>query len=132
MLDVLRANRGKNFVARITNPGDWPVVQNPDGSYSSHRMSSAEGDGRGYAFPTLFYNKETNSLYKPENPMAEARKTGEFIEFPNPQAAERFAEGTRQKGTGLLPAIRSQPPFAAGRCAELAPCCPVLAKTLRQ
>lgn len=114
MLDVLRANREKNFVARVTNPGDWPVVQNPDGSYSSHRMSSAEGDGRGYAFPTLFYDKGTNALYQPENPMAEARRTGEFIEFPNPQAAERFAEGGYKAGmgTGLLPQIRaaSQPP----------------------
>lgn len=114
MLATLQANREKNFVQRVTNPGDWPVVQNPDGSYSSHRMSSAEADGKGYAFPTLFYDKNTNSLYKPENPVAEAKKTGEFIEFPNPETAEKFAEGGYKAGmgTGLLPQIRaaSQPP----------------------
>lgn len=118
MLATLQANREKNFVQRVTNPGDWPIVQNPDGSYSSHRMSSAEGDGRGYAFPTLFYDKATNALYQPPNPMAEAKRTGEFIEFPNPEAAERFAEGGYKAGlgTGLLPQIRaaSQPPDLLG------------------
>ena len=114
MLATLQANKEKNFVQRITNPGDWPVVQNPDGSYSSHRMGSAEVNGRNIAFPTLTYNPQTNALMAPQNPVREAMRTGEYIEFPNPEAAERFAEGGYKTGlgTGLLPQIRaaSQPP----------------------
>lgn len=104
MRNVLRANSGKNFVQRITNASDWPVMQNPGGSYSSHRMASAESDGRGYAFPTLFYDKGTNALYQPQDPMAEARRTREFIEFPDPAAAERFAANGYKVGmdTGLM------------------------------
>ena len=104
MRQTLRANSGKNFVQRITNASDWPTVANPDGSYSSHRMASAEGGGQGYAFPTLFYDKGPNALDQPQDPMSEARKTGEFIEFPDPAAAERFAEGGYKVGmdTGLM------------------------------
>lgn len=46
MQETLRANNEKNFVQRILNAGDWPVMQNPDESYSSHRMMSGEVDGR--------------------------------------------------------------------------------------
>jgi hypothetical protein len=48
--ETLRANRGKNFVQRITNVSDWPVMKNPDGSYSTHRMANSDN----YAYPTLF------------------------------------------------------------------------------
>jgi hypothetical protein len=67
-------------------------------------MSSAESGGRGYAFPTLFYDKNTNALYEPQDPYREARKTGEFIEFPDPAAAERFAANRYKVGmdTGLM------------------------------
>ena len=109
MMAVLQANKDKNFVQRITNAADWPVMQNPDGSYSSHRMGSAEADGKGYAFPTLFYDKATNALYQPPNPVAEAKRTGEFIEFPDSAAAEKFANNSYKVGlnTGLMPQMRA-------------------------
>lgn len=101
---VLEANKGKNFVQRILNASDWPTVENPGGGYSSHRMASGESDGRGVAFPTLFYDKNTNALYEPQDPVSEARKTGEYIEFGSPEEAEKFASGAYKVGldTGLM------------------------------
>lgn len=112
IMGVLRGNSQKNFVQRVTNAGDWPVMKNPDGSYSSHRMSSAEVDGRNIAFPTLFYDKGSNALYGPSDPVAEAMKTGEYIDFPDPAAAERFAANGYKVGmnTGLMQQMREQPP----------------------
>ena len=66
---VLQANKGKNFVQRILNASDWPTVANPGGSSSTHRMMNADN----YAYPSLFYNKDTNALYAPENPIQEAK-----------------------------------------------------------
>jgi hypothetical protein len=105
---VLQANREKNFVQRITNASDWPVIQNPDGSYSSHRMGSAEVGGRNIAFPTLVYDPSTNALRAPADPVAEAIRSREYIEFPTPAAAERFASGGYKAGlnTGLMPQMR--------------------------
>jgi hypothetical protein len=78
-------------------------------------MASAESDGRGYAFPTLFYSKDTNALYKPQDPMAEAKKTGDFIEFPDPAAAERFANNEYKVGmdTGLMQQMVNPDPGVA-------------------
>jgi hypothetical protein len=104
MRQVLQANKGKNFVQRITNASDWPVVQNPDGGYSSHRMGSAEVGGRNIAFPTLTYDKGANALRAPADPVREAMQTGEYIEFPSPEEAEKFAAGGYKAGmdTGLM------------------------------
>jgi hypothetical protein len=115
MRRVLAANRDKNFVQRITNASDWPVTENPGGGYSSHRMANTEAGGKGYAYPTLFYNKDTNALYEPQDPMAEAKKTGDFIEFPDPAAAERFASNEYKVGmdTGLMQQmVRPEPSVA--------------------
>lgn len=111
MRQTLKANAGKNFVQRITNASDWPVMENPGGGYSSHRMANAGN----YAYPTLFYSKDTNALYAPEDPGAEARKTGEFIEFPDPEAAAKFAENQYKVGmdTGLMQQmVRPEPGVA--------------------
>ena len=109
MQAVLQANREKNFVQRITNPGDWPVVQNPEGGYSSHRMGSAEVGGRNIVFPTLVYDPSTNALRAPADPVAEAIRSREYIEFPTPAAAGRFASGGYKAGlnTGLMPQMRA-------------------------
>lgn len=109
---ILEANRNKNFVQRILNAGDWPVMQNPDGGYSSHRMGSAEVDGKSIVFPTLVYDPSTNALRQPADPVAEAIKTGEYIEFQNPITADRFASDRYKVGlnTGLMQQMRQPQP----------------------
>jgi hypothetical protein len=104
MRAVLAANKDKNFVQRVTNASDWPVVENPGGGYSSHKMGTAEVEGRNIAFPTLTYDPAANALAQPADPVREAMQTGEYIEFPDQAAAEKFAGGGYKAGmdTGLM------------------------------
>jgi hypothetical protein len=72
-------------------------------------MGSAEVDGRNIAFPTLVYDPSVNALRAPADPVAEAVRSREYIEFADPAAAERFAGGGYKAGlnTGLMPQIRA-------------------------
>ena len=74
------------------NPSAYPVLKNEDGGYSTHLMGSAEVDGKYVVFPTLFLSEDKTSLVKPKDPVAEAMKTGEFIEFKNEKEAQWFSQ----------------------------------------
>lgn len=91
IIATLRANEGKEFVRRVLDPALYPRRQNPDGSYSTHLMGSAEVNGKGIAFPTLVHDPQASSLRSPENPVKEAMNRGEYIEFRSPEQAEEFA-----------------------------------------
>lgn len=97
-LAVLQANKDKDFVQRVLNPAPYPKKLNPDGGYSSHRMSSAEVDGRYIAFPTLFHDKIKGELYTSPDPIREALNRGDYIEFSNPEDAEGFASNGYKVG----------------------------------
>ena len=96
---VLEANRGKNFIDRLYDP-NAPQVSNPDGSRSSHLMSSGEANGKGYAFPTLVQQQSGGPLTKlpPREAFAYAMRTGEAIEFDDPREAEAFAANGYKRG----------------------------------
>ena len=42
---LLEANKHKEFVKRILKPKDYPVLDNKDGSHSTHSMSWGDQDG---------------------------------------------------------------------------------------
>ena len=56
--DILKQNENKSFVQRILNREKYPVLQNPDGSESTHSMASGESDGRFFAYPTVLMTKD--------------------------------------------------------------------------
>jgi hypothetical protein len=97
-IQTLLANKNKNFVDRILNPDNYPKRNNPDGSYSTHLMSSSEVDGKNIVYPTLVYNKEKNSLFSPEDPVKYALENGEYIPFDTPESADKFASGDYKLG----------------------------------
>lgn len=99
--EIYHKNKDKNFVQRILNPDKFPVMENPDGTTSSHQMASWEMDGKGIVAPTIFYDENTGKLFKPEDPLQEAMKRGEYIQFNDPQEAERFAANEYKIGTGI-------------------------------
>jgi hypothetical protein len=89
---ILEANKKKDFVQRILEPNKYPVKKNEDGTISTHLMAYGEVDGKTIAYPTLFYDKENKSLYRPDKPILEALKTKNFITFKNAQEAEWFTQ----------------------------------------
>lgn len=87
-----------NFVQRYLNPSIFPVVENEDGSVSTHLMSSAEVDGKQVVYPNIVQDADGN-LTKMEgrDALMYAMEHGEFIEFPTAGGARRFAEGGYKK-----------------------------------
>jgi len=76
--------------------------ENEDGSKSTHKMASANVEGKSVAFPTVFPKDEKGTAsHKPEDWIEpkgwaaydEAKKRGEVYEFKNNRRARKWAEG---------------------------------------
>ena len=91
IINILSANRTKNFVDRILSPQNYPQISNKDGSYSTHLMASGEMNGKHYVFPMITY--KDGKLKKWDNwkdALDYAIKNNEFIDFETPEEAEWF------------------------------------------
>jgi hypothetical protein len=97
--EYLKQLSEKNFVKRINNPSKF--IKNADGSKSTHKMATAEVDGKQIAFPTIV--EQNGKLV--ELPINEAidfaLKNNEFAEFAKAEDAQWYAEGGYKKGTPL-------------------------------
>lgn len=91
MLEILEENRGKDFVERIFNAPDYPVLYNRDGSQSTHSMAWSEADGRYFVYPTVVYEEGEMMRLGPDTAFGRAIRTGDFIEFDNFEDADQFS-----------------------------------------
>jgi len=91
VMAILRANSKKNFVQRILTPDKFPVIDNEDGTRSTHKMASGEADGRFYAYPTIVMRDGKLEDLGPEKGFDYALESGELIEFPDEEQADWFA-----------------------------------------
>ena len=91
------------FVDRINNPQNYPVIENPDGSVSTHRMSAeVDEHGNWYVFPTIQMENGVLKVYENnQEAMKNALATGNYLQAPNKEEAIRYAEGAYKKGTPL-------------------------------
>ena len=94
----------RNFVRRYMMPENFPAISNPDGTVSTHRMSSAEVDGRNIAYPTIIQDPATGKLTQLDDDQAfdYALRNNEYLTFPDQQSAQAFAEGG-YKSNGMNP-----------------------------
>jgi hypothetical protein len=102
-LDVgafLQEHRDKEFVKRILYKDKYPVIENDDGSVSTHRMAAEKmEDGRWIVFPTIVNAKEglVNLPVRedgfPEEAWRYALQNQEYIEFEDGEEAQWFAKG---------------------------------------
>lgn len=88
-----------NFEQRIQNPTQ--VINNADGTSSTHKMMSFEADGKYYAAPTIVQVNGKLVELKPKDAIDYAMKNGEFKEFKTEKEAQQYAEGGYKKGTPL-------------------------------
>jgi len=86
---VMNANSSKNFIQRYLNPNQYPVINNPDGSYSTHLMAY----DKNRVYPTIVQDKSGKLINYGNNDNAwnYADTTGEYIQFPNEEQASWFA-----------------------------------------
>lgn len=90
---TLLDNTDKNFIRRMVDPKSFSVINNDDGTVSTHKMISAETDGRFISFPAIVQSEEGGELREIADPFKYAMNTGEFIEFSTEEEAEDFAKG---------------------------------------
>ena len=91
VMRILQANASKPFVQRILQPKDFPVLENDDGTISTHKMAWGEADGKFVVFPTILWDGTKLKDYGKEA-FKEVMKTGNFIPFDTKEDAEWFSK----------------------------------------
>ncbi len=95
VMEILHNNKDKNFVKRILNPGQYPEIDNGDGSRSTHLMAWSDApNGKFRVYPTITHDEETNTLRKLDANAAydTATQKGDYIDFDTASQAEWFAQ----------------------------------------
>ena len=95
------ANQNVPFVQRLFNPGIFPTINNPDGSYSSHKMGWGQSGNKYYAYPNIDYfnGKLTDFSVPPWNrrfAFDEAMKNKNYIEFGSGEEADYFGKNYKE------------------------------------
>jgi broad specificity phosphatase PhoE len=94
--DILNKNKDKNFVQRYLNPSKYPVINNPDGSFSTHRMASSDN----LAYPTIVQQPDGSLKQLGDKEAYQyAIKNKEYIQFKNDKDADWFANNGYKLGT---------------------------------
>ena len=112
ILEILEANKDREFVQRIFNAADYPVLPNRDGSVSTHSMVWGEAGGRFFVYPTVILQEDQMMRLGPDTAFGHALRTGEFIEFDNMEDADEFSREYKKfspffegKDEGILPDV---------------------------
>lgn len=92
-----------NFQDRIDNPEKYDAIaiKNSDGSKSTIKMASGEGDGKFFAFPTIFLENGRLVEKKGKEAFDLAKKTGQIKVFNTDEEAKSYANNGYKKGTKL-------------------------------
>ena len=100
LLAILQENKDKNFIQRILSPGQYPSIQNKDGTTSTHRMSWAEvgkGKDRKYVvYPTIFYENKQLVPLDGDAAIERAMNTGEYVGFDKAEDADFFSKNYKK------------------------------------
>jgi hypothetical protein len=93
VMGILRANKQLPFVQRILNPGIFPILNNDDGSYSTHSMAWGDGPDGYYVYPTVIQNDD-GSMQRLDGRAAweNATKKKQYIKFQHPEDADWFSQ----------------------------------------
>jgi hypothetical protein len=98
----IKPNTSLNFEQRVLFPSKYPVLNNPDGSHSTHLMSWGEVDGKYVAFPTVIQDKGGNLIKLPSDAAFRyAMENREYREFDNADEASEYAEGGYKNSWGI-------------------------------
>ena len=94
IIEILEANREKEFVKRILSPNEYPQIPNEDGTLSTHLMSWSGPDEQGtsYVYPTIIYRNGRLERLAPQTAYRYARDSKEYIPFTNPNEADSFSK----------------------------------------
>jgi len=89
---ILESNKNKSFVKRILEPDQYPVLQNDDGTVSTHRMSWGQAGDKYIVFPTVLYNGKKLQAFDPNDAFQHVIKSKNYILFDSPEEADAFTK----------------------------------------
>ncbi|MBU2249371.1 MAG: hypothetical protein KKD77_21665 [Gammaproteobacteria bacterium] len=92
IIKILNANKSKNFVDRIINKENYPVIDLGNGDYATHLMSWEEDNKGYYVYPNILYENGKLVQRTGAEAVKAAKKAGEFIKFDNPTDADSFSK----------------------------------------
>ena len=87
------------FIDRINNPQNYPVISNPDGSISTHRMAAEidPADKKWKVFPTIqMIDGKLQEFGDPFDALASAKQYGNFISMPNKKSALAYTDSYKE------------------------------------
>lgn len=92
---ILNTNQNLNFVQRYQHPNNYPVINNSDGSFSTHLMASSDN----FSYPTIIQDS-LGKLIKmnPKDAYKYALKNKQYIKFPTEEQANWFSNNGYKKG----------------------------------
>jgi len=99
------------FITDVATPLVTQDESNINVDYSTHKMASAEVDGKYIAYPTIVQKKGQGNLTQLSDAEAleYALQNNEYLSFPTQYQAQAYAEGEYKRGTLLED--RSRPDF---------------------
>lgn len=113
--NFVRRLYGSDYEGRFAKDITTPLVTQEEGNlnidYSTHKMASAEVDGKYIAYPTIVQKKGESNLTQLSDAEAleYALQNNEYLSFPTQYKAQAYAEGEYKRGTLLED--RSRPEF---------------------
>ena len=110
-IQALQGNRGMDFVDRILRPEKYATILNPDGSYSTHLMSSTGN----VAYPNIVRKPGMDALtnLSPDEAYEYAQQSGQAITFPTEGMADQFASGGYKDAANIMRLKTSAAPQGA-------------------
>lgn len=96
LMQILKTHANKSFVQRILRPDEFPRLDLGNGQVATHRMAWDQIDGRYFVYPTVLLQEGGKLHDYGDKAWEHAVKSGNYIEFDNPQDADWFSK--RYKG----------------------------------
>lgn len=101
---IIDPNTSLNFEQRVLYPNKYSVIQNNDGTFSTHKMAWTTVGDKFIAFPMIVQLPSGNlsEFTDPGKAINYALQNKEFREFTSAKDAEEYANGGYKKfwGTG--------------------------------
>ena len=96
LLELLLKHKNKDFINRIINVNDFPVLKNRDGTSSTHGMELSEVDGKFFVYPSVVYIDGKMQRLGPDTAFNRAMNSGDMLEFEDMDEAMGFSKGYKQ------------------------------------
>lgn len=105
-MQVMQNNSTVPFVQRIMSPGDYPTLDNGDGSYSTHRMAWGKSGDSYIVFPTVQQDGKGLKDFGMKGGMQRAVQNKDYVSFDNADDADWFSQRYKAAWGGR----RNEPP----------------------